>query len=116
MGTTYEDTEHHVLCGCHLHDTNKDISLVSFIHSFILAEYWENNLETENYDCKIKLEHDFATSISLMTSILFFSKIKAMWPSEYHDKWVPVTTAWRVLRLRMEERPPDMEGSCEYIE
>ena len=21
-------------------------------------------------------------------------------------KWVPVTTAWRVLRLRMEERPP----------
>jgi hypothetical protein len=27
-----------------------------------------------------------------------------------------VTTAWRVLRLRMEERPADMEGSCEYIE
>jgi hypothetical protein len=23
-----------------------------------------------------------------------------------HVKWVPVTTAWRVLRLRMEERPP----------
>ena len=23
-----------------------------------------------------------------------------------YDKWVPVTTAWRVLRLRMEERPP----------
>jgi len=22
------------------------------------------------------------------------------------DKWVPVTTAWRVHRLRMEERPP----------
>jgi hypothetical protein len=27
-----------------------------------------------------------------------------------------VTTAWRVLRLRMEERLPDMEGSCEYFE
>jgi hypothetical protein len=27
-----------------------------------------------------------------------------------------VTTAWRVLRLRMEERPPGMEGSCEYFE
>jgi hypothetical protein len=26
------------------------------------------------------------------------------------------TTAWRVLRLRMEETPPDMEGNCEYIE
>jgi len=22
------------------------------------------------------------------------------------DKWVPVTTEWRVLGLRMEERPP----------
>jgi hypothetical protein len=27
-----------------------------------------------------------------------------------------VTMAWRVLRLRMDERPPAMEGSCEYIE
>jgi hypothetical protein len=34
----------------------------------------------------------------------------------YPCKWVPVTTAWRVLGLRMEERPPGMEGSCEYIE
>jgi exonuclease III len=29
---------------------------------------------------------------------------------------VPVPTAWRVIGLRMEERPPDMEVSCEYIE
>ena len=34
----------------------------------------------------------------------------------YVRMWVPVTTAWRVLRLRMEERPADMEGSCEYME
>jgi hypothetical protein len=27
-----------------------------------------------------------------------------------------VTTAWRVHRLRMEGRPPDTEGSCEYTE
>jgi hypothetical protein len=27
-----------------------------------------------------------------------------------------VTTAWRHLRLRMEGRPPDTEGSCEYNE
>jgi hypothetical protein len=27
-----------------------------------------------------------------------------------------VTTAWHFLRLRMEGRPLDMEGSCEYIE
>jgi hypothetical protein len=30
--------------------------------------------------------------------------------------WGPVTTAWHVVRLLMEERPPVMEGSCEYIE
>jgi hypothetical protein len=29
---------------------------------------------------------------------------------------IPVPTARRVLVLRMEERPPDMEVSCEYIE
>jgi hypothetical protein len=29
---------------------------------------------------------------------------------------VPVTTAWRVLRLQVEERPPAMEVSCKYIE
>jgi hypothetical protein len=31
----------------------------------------------------------------------------------------PGTTAWRVLRLQMEEKKreeEDMEGSCEYIE
>jgi hypothetical protein len=27
-----------------------------------------------------------------------------------------VTTTWRALRLRMEGRPPDTEGSFEYIE
>ena len=26
--------------------------------------------------------------------------------SHVHDKWVPVTTAWRVFRMRMEEQPP----------
>ena len=32
------------------------------------------------------------------------------------DKWDPVTTAWRVLRLRMDERPPVWRVCCEYIE
>jgi hypothetical protein len=27
-----------------------------------------------------------------------------------------ITTAWRVLSLRMEGIPPGTEGSCEYIE
>jgi hypothetical protein len=33
-----------------------------------------------------------------------------------NSKLLSVPTAWRVLGLRMEERPPDMEVSCEYIE
>jgi hypothetical protein len=28
----------------------------------------------------------------------------------------PVTTAWHVLKLRMEHQPPDVEGRCKYIE
>jgi hypothetical protein len=36
--------------------------------------------------------------------------------SANHIRWFPGTTAWHVLRLRMEGRPPDKEGSCEYIE
>ena len=27
-------------------------------------------------------------------------------PNSFCDEWFLVTTAWRVLRLRMEERPP----------
>lgn len=33
-----------------------------------------------------------------------------------HDKWVPLTMAWRILGLQMKERPPDMEGNCKYIQ
>jgi hypothetical protein len=38
-------------------------------------------------------------------------------PQSFHINpwWVPVTTAWCFLRMMM-ERPPDMEGNCEYIE
>jgi hypothetical protein len=36
--------------------------------------------------------------------------------SSFHVRWVPVTTAWRVLGLRIEEQPRAMDGSCEYIE
>jgi hypothetical protein len=31
-----------------------------------------------------------------------------------NSEWLSVTTAWRVLRLRIEGRPPDMEDRCEY--
>jgi len=34
----------------------------------------------------------------------------------YHNKWVSVTTARRVLRSRMNERSTNMECSCGYVE
>jgi len=30
--------------------------------------------------------------------------------------WVPITTAWHVLTLRMEDTAPNLEGSWEYTE
>jgi hypothetical protein len=50
--------------------------------------------------------NEYMSSTKIYFCVIYFSR----------DKWVPVTTAWSVLRLRMEERPPDMEGSCEYVE
>jgi hypothetical protein len=35
---------------------------------------------------------------------------------EASDKWVPVPTAWRILKLQMEERPPIWKGNCKYTE
>ena len=35
--------------------------------------------------------------------------------SSLRDKWVPVTTAWRVLRLRMEERPPILRVAANVL-
>ena len=35
-----------------------------------------------------------------------FCSVNLLFTVTCHHKWVPVTTAWRVLRLRMEERPP----------
>jgi hypothetical protein len=39
-----------------------------------------------------------------------------LFTKEIRDKWVPVTPAWPILRSRLDERPPDMEGGCEYTE
>ena len=35
-----------------------------------------------------------------------FNLILPIYVGVFHDKWVPVTTAWRVLWLLMEGRPP----------
>ena len=44
--------------------------------------------------------------INILQCILFILQLYMIWLFSGRDKWVPVTTAWRVLRLRMEERPP----------
>ena len=46
-------------------------------------------------------------SLYCITMYCFFSStifVTVAW--EHSMQWVPVTTAWRVLRLRIEERPP----------
>ena len=53
---------------------------------------------------------------------LLFPKDRYMYNSDCRTLKIPwlrgvsVTTAWRVLRLRVKKLPPDMEDSCEYIE
>jgi hypothetical protein len=47
---------------------------------------------------------------------VFFSTLLLPRSGNARDMSVPVTTAWRVLRLWMEKRPPDMEDNCECIE
>jgi uncharacterized membrane protein len=70
----------------------------------------------------------FCDSLTTFVFFLLFLSLKGRYPNwisgisfvyintKFALKWVPVTTAWRVLRMRMEERPPVMEGSCECIE
>jgi hypothetical protein len=45
-------------------------------------------------------------SYSGSVKLLLFATVLHKLVLVFHEKWVPVTTAWRVLRLRMEERPP----------
>jgi hypothetical protein len=42
----------------------------------------------------------------VLTYIIFTTVIMYYLFIYFRDKWFPVTTAWRVLRMRMEERPP----------
>jgi hypothetical protein len=52
----------------------------------------------------------------IYSPILFASSGKGIMNMQFLLVFTLVTSAWRVLRLRMEGRPPDTEGSCEYIE
>jgi hypothetical protein len=58
------------------------------------------------------------TGLQLVKKFLAFSVTRKFVTAfaSAHYKWISVTMAWRVLRLRMEERPPIWRGSCEYFE
>jgi len=44
--------------------------------------------------------------VKLALNVEYTYLVKGTHESLFHDKWVPVTMAWSVLGLRMEERPP----------
>ena len=50
------------------------------------------------------------------TQIQYYTSDFRSYHLKTRDKWVPVSTAWPVLGLRMEERLADMKSSCEYME
>ena len=55
------------------------------------------SFDIRNSTCSLTTKHlGFGSYLDISFSCIFISR----------DKWIPVTTAWRVLRLRMEERPP----------
>jgi len=47
----------------------------------------------------------FTAQNEIIFTRVFRQQIEPKGDKVSHDKWVPVATAWRVLRLRMEERP-----------
>jgi hypothetical protein len=54
--------------------------------------------------------------IQINTCLLMLHEISVPRHRKICGVCVPVTTAWHALRLQMEEWPPDLKGSCEYIE
>ena len=47
---------------------------------------------------------------------IYICIIVRFWGFFERNKWVSVTTTLRVLKLLREERPPGVEGTCEYTE
>ena len=65
--------------------------------------------ETSTLRFSIYTRRCVQTTLQIMKAIqwcLLSSRLSIPYPLTPRDKWVPVTTAWRALRLRMEERPP----------
>ena len=79
------------------------------------AIYGEANVSVEK--C-VEIKRDYVEkqqSCFISVTLESWSGRKLLDPTTYCDKWVPVTTAWRVLRLRMEARSPVWRGAANIL-
>ena len=77
---------------------------VSYIWMGLRAKY-KLSIRSQEYQLIFVLVYYFGNTVHrkrIMSTHIFNSNILAA----CHYKWAPVTKAWRVLRMRIEERPP----------
>jgi hypothetical protein len=91
--------------GCH----NKNQFHVDFLKHYFKAENCTFTTAME-IQCKYLTMNFRSRTFITLIFIIIYNMIETMLGG------VPVPSAWSVLGLRMEERPPAMEVSCEYIE
>jgi hypothetical protein len=65
-------------------------------------------------DIQDKIQSAFNFSSSFNYVLLGFNTFELSYFC--HAKWLPVTVAWRVLRLLMKGKRQDVEDSCRYME
>jgi hypothetical protein len=89
-----------------------------------LLPRWKIKLKGRHFDTTVLIETESQAVLNTLTGHDFqdafnrWQKLRELCKRtvSFMLCWVPVPTAWRVLVLRMEERPPAMEVSRENIE
>jgi hypothetical protein len=86
--------------------------LSSVLHYFrIMTPASTLEYQAMKTDYRIKL-FVWVIKVVILSPDLWLYTCNIYW---YRDKWVPVTTAWRVLSLRMEERPPILRVAANIL-
>jgi len=86
-------------CNCCIISTIVQVEKQRMSSAFELRNF-SGNFGAEILNKLNSLENALKRRLHLNFTLLKLTQLLA------HDKWVPVTRAWRVLWLRMEERPP----------